>query len=213
MMLTTPLPVGACQVSLSHGSAAYSRARAVWALLALVGLVGCGPTTTGNDRPDASRDAVAHGDGSQGDGAPWPDAQTCTDDCAEAGQKACGEGGIVECGNWDADPCLDWSAAEPCEEGLRCDPETLTCREPCGDFCEPFSIVLLPDTQYYTSKQSNNASNTYRKQAQWIVDHQASDAIKFVVHLGDITNSNTQAQWQIASDAHALLDAAAIPYS
>ena len=85
--------------------------------------------------------------------------------------------------------------------------------EPCGNACDPFSIVLLPDTQYYTSKQPNNAQNSYRKQMQWIIDHRQSDDIRFVLHLGDMTNNNTIAQWQTASDAHAMLDTAGIPYS
>lgn len=94
-----------------------------------------------------------------------------------------------------------------------CDPVTVACREPCGDFCDPFSVVLLPDTQYYTSKLPNNASNTYRKQMQWVIDHRASDNIQFVIHLGDVTNNNDIAQWDAADAAHAMLDNAGIPYS
>ncbi|NMC69717.1 MAG: hypothetical protein GYA57_06565 [Myxococcales bacterium] len=83
----------------------------------------------------------------------------------------------------------------------------------CGDFCDPFSIVLLPDTQYYTSKQSWGPDNTYRKQMQWILDHRTSHNIRFVVHLGDITNNNTVDQWEIADRAHRMLDDAGVPYS
>ena len=83
----------------------------------------------------------------------------------------------------------------------------------CGDFCDPFSIVLLPDTQYYTSKQADNASNTYYKQTQWIVDNHDELGIQFVIHLGDITNNNTTAQWTIADKAHDILDDAGVPYS
>ena len=83
----------------------------------------------------------------------------------------------------------------------------------CGDFCDPYSIVLLPDTQYYAEKLTDDADNTYYKQTQWIVDQQAARNIQFVVHLGDITDNNTDDEWQIASAAHATLDAAGVPYS
>ncbi len=83
----------------------------------------------------------------------------------------------------------------------------------CGDHCDPFSIVLLPDTQYYCSKLPDDADNTYRKQAQWIVDQQGARNIQFAVHLGDVTHNNTTDQWQIASTAHAILDDAGVPYS
>ncbi|HEY3448577.1 MAG TPA: metallophosphoesterase [Myxococcales bacterium] len=83
----------------------------------------------------------------------------------------------------------------------------------CGAYCDPFSVVLLPDTQYYTSKQTAGASNTYYKQTQWIVDHRATNNIKFVIHLGDVTGSNQDSQWPIADGAHKKLDAAGIPYS
>jgi hypothetical protein len=74
-------------------------------------------------------------------------------------------------------------------------------------------VVLIPDTQYYTSKLPDNASNTYRKQARWIVDHRSSQNVQFAIHLGDVTNNNTPAQWDAADAAHDILDAAGVPYS
>jgi hypothetical protein len=138
---------------------------------------------------------------------------TCADECPADGALECSGDGWRRCGDSDDDPCLEWSAVEACPAGLICDPATVTCREPCLDWCDPFSIVLLPDTQYYTSKQADGASNTYRKQMRWILDRRASDRIQTVVHLGDITGSNQQAQWDVADHAHALLDAADLPYS
>jgi hypothetical protein len=78
---------------------------------------------------------------------------------------------------------------------------------------DPFSIVLLPDTQYYAEKLPDTPDNTYYLQTQWIVDHQAAEDIRAAVHLGDITDNNTPDEWAIASEAHATLDAAGIPYS
>ncbi|MDX9720969.1 MAG: metallophosphoesterase [Myxococcota bacterium] len=137
---------------------------------------------------------------------------TCSDDCPR-GLSECFGAGWRLCGDYDEDDCAEWSPVEACGDGLVCDTETASCREACGDYCEPFSVILLPDTQYYTSKQANNTNNTYRKQMNWIVDHRASNNIQFVIHLGDITDHNDTDEWQIANDAHAILDAADMPYS
>lgn len=74
---------------------------------------------------------------------------------------------------------------------------------------EPFMIVLLPDTQYYSLKDPA----TYRAQTKWIADNRDRCNIKFVIHLGDITHENTLAEWNAAFDAHSLLGNARIPYS
>ena len=72
-----------------------------------------------------------------------------------------------------------------------------------------FSVILLPDTQYYTK----HYPQIYRQQTRWIADHRDRLNIKFVIHLGDITQDNTTAQWQVADKAHQILDRAGIPYS
>jgi hypothetical protein len=48
-----------------------------------------------------------------------------------------------------------------------------------------FSIVLFPDTQYYTGQNSY----VFRDQANWVVANQAALNIKMVVGLGDIVDS------------------------
>ena len=80
--------------------------------------------------------------------------------------------------------------------------------------CEPdsFTVVLLPDTQYYT-EEPDDADNPYYHQAQWIVDQKEAYDIRCAVHLGDMTDNNALGEWQIADTAHAILDSAAIPYS
>lgn len=72
-----------------------------------------------------------------------------------------------------------------------------------------FSVVLLPDTQYYSEKYSD----TYVAQALWIRQQAKQDNIKFVVHLGDIVQTSTQQpQWENADRALRLLDGV-VPYS
>ncbi|MFH2007014.1 MAG: metallophosphoesterase [bacterium] len=174
------------------------------ALLLSLALCGCESSAGTAPDPDGSSDADGGGDA---------DGAACADTCPTEGAQECHEGGIRACERIEQNGCLAWSAPVACAPAFVCDPQTVSCVEACGEHCDPFSIVLLPDTQYYTSKQANGAGNTYRRQMQWIVDHRQTDNILFVAHLGDITNNNTTAQWETASDAHALLDAAGIPYS
>jgi predicted phosphodiesterase len=74
----------------------------------------------------------------------------------------------------------------------------------------PFSVVLIPDTQNYSEKSSYGV---YAHQMQWIVDNRTSRNIQFAVHLGDITNHDTASEWNVASQAHTILDNAGFPYS
>ncbi|MEW6670763.1 MAG: metallophosphoesterase [Thermodesulfobacteriota bacterium] len=72
-----------------------------------------------------------------------------------------------------------------------------------------FTVILLPDTQHY----SKHYPQIYLKQTRWITDNRDRLNIKFVIHLGDITQDNTPAQWRVADAAHQILDGAGIPYS
>ncbi|MDF3065146.1 MAG: hypothetical protein K0R38_747 [Polyangiaceae bacterium] len=79
-----------------------------------------------------------------------------------------------------------------------------------ADAQETFSVVLIPDTQNYSEFSSYGV---YQHQMQWIVNNRAARNIKFAVHLGDITNHDTTAEYDVASAAHSLLDVAGAPYS
>lgn len=68
---------------------------------------------------------------------------------------------------------------------------------------KPFTIVVLPDTQYY----SQEYTNLFDTQTQWIADNKKSKNIVFVTHLGDIVNvPNDDKQWQVASAAFGRID-------
>ena len=73
-----------------------------------------------------------------------------------------------------------------------------------------FTIAVLPDTQDYTSNPG--ISDTFGKMTQWLADNAEAKNIEFALHVGDVTQNNTHAQWQIAQDAYAKLDGI-IPYS
>lgn len=73
----------------------------------------------------------------------------------------------------------------------------------------PFSIVLLPDTQFYSEKYHDN----YKAQTRFIREKADELNIQFVIHLGDIVqNENSrEEEWEIAREAHRELDGI-VPY-
>lgn len=73
---------------------------------------------------------------------------------------------------------------------------------------KPFTIAVLPDTQYY----SESYPEVFNAQTQWIVDNKISRNIVFVTHLGDIVNiPGNDPQWRAASAAMSRLDKQ-VPY-
>ncbi|MCA9071438.1 MAG: hypothetical protein KDA84_21065, partial [Planctomycetaceae bacterium] len=74
---------------------------------------------------------------------------------------------------------------------------------------EPFTVVLLPDTQFYSEKYPEN----YVAQTLWIRERRKQDNIKLAIHLGDIVQTPTkEKEWQNADRAMALIDGV-VPYS
>ncbi len=80
--------------------------------------------------------------------------------------------------------------------------------EPAKPAAESFTVVVLPDTQHYSEKYPK----TYLAQTEWIAANQKERNIAAVLHLGDITNKNTAAEWKNADAAMKVLDEAKIPY-
>jgi hypothetical protein len=102
-----------------------------------------------------------------------------------------------------------------------------------------FTIVVLPDTQYYTEVQWK-AEQYFKGQTRWIVDHRADEHIAFVSHVGDLQQDGTflrtddhqsdpevkellvnidpnnppknTRQWQRADEAMRIMDDADVPY-
>ncbi len=72
-----------------------------------------------------------------------------------------------------------------------------------------FSLVVLPDTQYY----SRYFPSIFLAQTSWIVSHRSTENVQFVLHMGDLTDQNLAAQWSVANQAFATLDSAGVPYS
>ncbi len=72
-----------------------------------------------------------------------------------------------------------------------------------------FVVIALPDTQHYS--QSDPA--TFHAQTRWIAERAAAMNIKFVTHLGDVTDEGyDDNQWRNANAAMNRLDTNGIPY-
>ena len=73
---------------------------------------------------------------------------------------------------------------------------------------DEFTIVALPDTQFYSSLNPQ----IFAAQTQWIANHVQNQNIQLVVGLGDIVDSGADlVQWQNADAAYRLL-AGKVPY-
>ena len=81
---------------------------------------------------------------------------------------------------------------------------------------DPFSLVILPDTQFYTDSTTNRVA-LFAAQTAWVAANRTNLNIRFVLHEGDATEhgyayrgTNTL-EWQRASDCMASLDGV-VPY-
>lgn len=72
---------------------------------------------------------------------------------------------------------------------------------------QSYTIVVLPDTQYYASKWHD----VFVAQTKWVLDNREAEHIAFVVHTGDIVDADRPEQWAVASQAMRALDGQ-VPY-
>jgi len=65
-----------------------------------------------------------------------------------------------------------------------------------------FTVVLLPDTQYYSGRSNGGSAQIYFDQTDWIVENLQPLNIAFVLHMGDVTQSGESlSEWRVASQA------------
>ena len=150
----------------------------------------------------------------------------CENPCASSctiGDIKCDGDDVVECIEDTKNHCPSWGNRTVCEMGKSCDPATHECTFACGDDCDPFSIVLVPDTQYYTRLKGCTAmaekDSKNLPQMKALAGKKKDWNIKYVIHLGDMTQKNIvkdlsgRSQWEIASKSMKYLDDADIPNS
>lgn len=64
------------------------------------------------------------------------------------------------------------------------------------------TLVVLPDTEVYTNKNPH----ILQAQMRWINENRHARDILYVLHVGDVTNRNTDREWQTARDCFDMLD-------
>jgi predicted phosphodiesterase len=72
---------------------------------------------------------------------------------------------------------------------------------------DSFTIVVMPDTQHYSERYPEQ----YLAQTEWIAENRKDRKIACVLHLGDVTNHNSQPEWENAVKAMNQLDEK-VPY-
>ncbi|HNQ90070.1 MAG TPA: Ig-like domain-containing protein [Verrucomicrobiota bacterium] len=76
---------------------------------------------------------------------------------------------------------------------------------------DPFTVVVLPDTQKYVA--SSTYAPIFTQQTEWIVNNQTALQIVAVSHEGDIVDTySSTTQWDRANTSLSVLDAAGLPY-
>jgi hypothetical protein len=78
---------------------------------------------------------------------------------------------------------------------------------------EPFSVIVLPDTQYYADLRLHKLEQKdfFYSQTNWIKANKKALNIKMVAHVGDIVQTDFPAEWEIADKAFRTLDNS-VPY-
>lgn len=72
----------------------------------------------------------------------------------------------------------------------------------------PPTLVVLPDTQYYAYAPY---TEVFALQTNWIVAQKSALNIQAVLHVGDVVDGDTKAQWGVANSAMRVLDGL-VPY-
>jgi hypothetical protein len=70
-----------------------------------------------------------------------------------------------------------------------------------------YTVVVLPDTQFYASTYPA----IFDAQIRWIADQRLQENIAFVLHEGDLVDSDDDAQWTVAAQSMSQLDGV-VPY-
>jgi hypothetical protein len=102
-------------------------------------------------------------------------------------------------------PTLDVSVSDPDQDSLTVSfyGRTKTPVNP-----TPFSLVILPDTQYYTSQQFGGTIDMLNSQIQWCIDNRITKHIAWVDQVGDCTDhgDGAEIEWTRAQSAWSLIE-------
>ena len=85
-------------------------------------------------------------------------------------------------------------------------------REDVKDYA--YSFACIGDTQFLVEKDVNNGTTQYASPIyDWIIANKEEKNIQHVFGLGDITDNNSDAEWEYAVTLHEKLGAAGVDYS
>ncbi len=74
----------------------------------------------------------------------------------------------------------------------------------------PFTVMDIPDTQFYTGETRGGQNNFFKAQMDWIVAHKDSLNIAFVAHMGDCVNNGDNGgndiEWKRADTAMSVIE-------
>lgn len=71
-----------------------------------------------------------------------------------------------------------------------------------------FTIAILPDTQFYSQLHPE----IFHQQTQWLADNAAKYTTRFIIQVGDVTETAVDAEWTVAQAAFKRLEGK-IPWS
>ncbi len=73
-----------------------------------------------------------------------------------------------------------------------------------------FTVIALPDTQFYSSSLNGGSPAIFNAQTQWMVNQRVSRNIAYVAQLGDCVqngnNGGNNVEWEVADTAMSLLE-------
>ena len=78
----------------------------------------------------------------------------------------------------------------------------------CSGPGEDFTIIVIPDTQFYSSSMNGGSPEIFEAQVRWIVENSDSLNVVFVTQLGDFVQNGDEilAEWEAADAAISLLE-------
>jgi len=77
---------------------------------------------------------------------------------------------------------------------------------------QPFSVAVLPDTQFYVYQAAGARVDVFEAQTAWVAEQAEGEDMVFATHLGDVIQTwDAEAEWDLADGAMGILDGA-IPY-
>ncbi len=73
-----------------------------------------------------------------------------------------------------------------------------------------FTIIPLPDTQFYTQQANGGNNSIFKAQTNWIVNNKSARNIKYLIQLGDCVqngdNNGNPVEWQRADTSMSILE-------